>query len=400
MGLNKIKTIYIDNNSSTLTDPMVIDLMLPYFYEYGANPSSSTYTLSWKAEVAIEKARSQVADLINAKPYEIFFTSGATESNNLVLKGLDLSSKDHIITSNIEHKCVLECFEYLNKKHSIQTTFLEVNSFGEIDLSNFKDSIKDNTKLVSIMFINNEIHNINPIEKFGEICNEKGILLHVDSAQAIGKVNIDVQKLKIDLMSISGHKFYAPKGIGALYIRGGINNIKLYPQMLGGGQEMGLRSGTLPVPLIVGFGEAARIAKENLNNGNESLFLKNQAVRMFNLINKSCEDITLNGLDISKRQPGSLNILVSGVNTSELQMLIPHICYSRGSACSSGNLGYSHVLKSIGLTPIEASQVMRISIGRFNTEEDLQIATFDIIEAIKLYRKNYITYKKPWKVLL
>lgn len=393
MKINNRNIIYLDNNATTPTEPLVLETMLPFFTENFGNAASNTHILSWQAEGAVDNATNQIAKLINAEPYEIIYTSGATESNNLIFKGLSFTEKDHIIISNIEHKCVLESAKYQHKENNVSLTYAEVNQNGEIDLNKFEKLIKPNTKLVSIMLTNNEIHSINPIKKISEICKSYNLLLHVDAAQGIGKMKIDVKDLNINLMSISGHKFYAPKGVGILYMKEGINKTTIKPLFLGGGQEKGLRSGTLPVPLIVGLGKASEIALDFLTNKPEKINeIKTLTKYMFHSIQNEFNDVILNGSDFENRQLGGLNISFPNIDTGELQFLIPHICFSRGSACSSGSLDYSYVLKAIGLTVDLAVGAMRMSISKFNTKEEIETATHDIITAVKkLYKTKHFS---------
>lgn len=388
MQINHKNIIYLDNNATTKTDPLVIQEMLPYFSEYYGNASSNTHILSWQSESAVDKATQQIAALINANPFEIIYTSGATESNNLIFKGLSLTEQDHIIVSNIEHKCVLESAKYQHSHYKVALSFLKVDENGHINLDELKNLIQPNTKLISIMLTNNEIHTINPIKEIGIICKEFDLLLHVDAAQGMGKIPIDVKELNVDLLSASGHKFYAPKGVGFLYIKGGINKTTLKPLFLGGNQEKGLRSGTLPVPLIAGLGKAAELAKDMFIQQPEKLKgIEHLTQLIFTSIKNEFNEIRLNGSDLKYRHLGGLNVSFPNIDAGELQFLIPHICFSRGSACSSASLDYSYVLKAIGVPAELAIGTMRICLSKYTTQEEIEIASMDIISAIKkLYR--------------
>lgn len=390
MKLNSM--IYLDNNATTATDPIVVEEMMPYFYHNYGNPSSNSHLFSWKAEEAVFVARQKVANVINSLPKEIYFTSGATEGNNMILKGLGLKANDHIITSNIEHKCVLESAEFLKRKNNVSVTHLAVNNEGLIGIEEIKASITESTKLISVMYVNNEIHSINDIEQIGSLCREKNILFHVDAAQAIGKLKIDVQKSKIDFLTLSSHKFYGTKGIGAVYIRED-NKHLVEPLIHGGGQENNFRSGTLPLPLIVGIGKAAEIAHSIVNSDMELNRIKWLSEKFLkNLTNEIT--VKLNGSPIEKRQIGGLSLVLDGIDTGELQFHIPNVCYSRGSACSSGSLSYSYVLKAIGLSPQEAIGTMRICVGRFNTEEEVSLASENIVSAVKKLTKSKFHFFK------
>lgn len=384
MKLNSL--IYLDNNATTATDPIVVEEMMPYFYHNYGNPSSNSHLLSWKAEEAVFVARQKVAKVINALPKEVYFTSGATEGNNMILKGLGLQANDHIIISNIEHKCVLESADYLKRKNNVSVSYINVGNEGLIDVGDIKALITESTKLISIMYVNNEIHTINDIAQLGNFCRERNILFHVDAAQAIGKLKVDVQRSNIDFLTLSSHKFYGTKGIGAVFIREEVKHL-VEPLLHGGGQESNFRSGTLPLPLIVGVGKAAEIALDVVSSDME-------LNRITWLSEKFLENLTseiavkLNGLPIGKRQVGGLSLVLEGIDTGELQFHVPNVCYSRGAACSSGSLNYSYVLKAIGLTPQEAISTMRVCIGRFNTEEEVTLASQSIVAAVKKLTKS------------
>lgn len=390
MQINKKDVIYLDNNATTRTDPLVVEAMLPFFTAKYGNPASTSHVIGWEAEDAVSEATQNISNLINAEPFEIIFTSGATESNNLAIKGLPFSEKDHIIVSNIEHKCVLETAKFLKKEKNVQLSIVECDSFGQIKVDEIKKYIKDNTKFVSIMIANNEIHTINPIKEISRVCKERGIMFHVDAAQAIGKIKIDVKNLGVDMLSLSSHKFYGPKGIGILYIKNGINDITLNPLLHGGKQEKGLRSGTLAVPLIVGLGFASKISKNIFDNEETELVrIKELTKKMFLGLKNNINEIKLNGVDLEDRLPGGLSLTFPYIDIGQLQFEVPHICFSRSSACSSGHLDYSYVLKAIGITPEQAVGTGRFCVGRFTTEEDIQETIFSLSSAYKkLYRKR------------
>lgn len=380
--------IYLDNNASTRVDPKVVKAMNPYWSELYGNPSSNSHILSWKSEAAVDVARQQVANLVGAEKHEIYFTSGATEGNNMVIKCCGLKSKDHIITSSIEHKCVLEATYWMKTKEDVKVDFLKVNSKGQTSIDELLSKITPETKLISFMWVNNEIHTINNIKAIGNLCKKRNILFHVDAAQAVGKMKVNVKALNIDFLTLSGHKYYAPNGIGALYIKGGVENGKLFPLIHGGGQEKGMRSGTIPVPLIVGLGEASRIAFEHIRNQVEFERINYLTTYLHDSISNEIAEIKLNGPLLTNRQLGGLSLSFPGIDSGELQFHIPEICFSRGSACSSGSLDYSYVLKEIGLSVEEAIGTMRICVGRFNTEEEIHLATTKICSAVKKLYSN------------
>ena len=382
------KVIYLDNNATTKTDSKVVEAMSPYWSEFYGNPSSNSHILSWKSEAAVDVARQQVANLVGAFKHEIFFTSGATEGNNMVINCCGLKSKDHIITSSIEHKCVLEATYWIQTKEDVKVDYLKVDSKGQTSIDELISKITPETKLVSFMWVNNEIHTINNIEKIGNLCKKRNILFHVDAAQAVGKMKVNLRAINIDFLTLSGHKYYAPNGIGALYVKGGVENGKLFPLIHGGGQEKGMRSGTTPVPLIVGLGEASRIALEHVQNQVEIKRINSLSAYLYDFISNEIDETKLNGSSLKNRQLGGLNLSFPGIDAGELQFYIPEICFSRGSACSSGSLDYSYVLKEIGLSVEEAIGTMRICIGRFNTEEEIHLAATKISSAIKKLYSN------------
>lgn len=368
--------IYLDNNSTTKLDPQVFDAMIPYFNEKYGNASSKTHYFGWEAEAAIEIARKNISDLIKCESSEIVFTSGATESNNISLHNILNLNKSHLITMSIEHKAVLDVCSYLESKN-INVSYLKPNKNGLINLKKIKESITKETGLVSIMHANNEIGVIQPIKEIGGICRKNNILFHVDAAQSFGKIDIDVKKMNIDLLSISGHKIYGPKGIGALYIN---KNKKIKPLFFGGSQENNVRPGTLPVPLIVGLGEASKIASEKMESDfNYILKLKNL---LLNQIKKEIPDVIING-DFKNRIPGNLNLSFPCIEGQSIVTSLSKVAASSGSACSSSVPKPSHVLLDIGLNKQLIQSSIRIGIGRFNTKDEILIAAENIISTVK-----------------
>ena len=373
--------IYLDNNSTTMIDPLVLDAMLPYMKKEFGNASSSEHMYGWNANEAVNKSREQIANLIDAHPSEIFFTSGATESNNLALIGATISNnKDnqHIITAKTEHKAVLDVCKILEKQ-GIDVTYLNVKSDGLIDLHELENTIKDETTIVSIMHANNEIGVIQPIDEICKICSKYNVMLHIDAAQSIGKINFSVKKKHISLISISGHKIYGPKGVGALYVN--LDNKKnIKPILFGGGHENGLRAGTLAVHNIVGMGMAAEICFNNM--GDEANRIKELKEQLFHIIYKSLPNTIING-NTKKRLHGNLNLSFPNIFNEPLIPNLKKIAVSSGSACTSSNPEPSHVLKAIGLSNQLIKNTIRIGIGRFNTEEDISKAGEHIVEIVK-----------------
>ena len=377
--------IYMDYQASTPCDPRVLERMLPYFSGVYGNPHSRNHVYGWLAEEAIELARHQVAELINADEREIIFTSGATESNNLALKGVASFYKDqrrHIVTCVTEHKCVLESCRTLEKQ-GFSVTYLPVQKNGLIDLEHLEASLCDDTLLVSIMAVNNEIGVIQPIAEIGAICRKRNIFFHTDAAQAVGKIPIDVEAMNIDLLSISGHKMYAPKGIGALYVRRK-PRVRLNALITGGGQERGMRSGTLPTPLCVGLGHAAFIAKREMHE--EAKRVKTLTDRILNEIMAKLPEVYLNG-DAIKRAHGNLNLSFAHVEGEGLMMGIKELSVSSGSACTSASLEPSYVLRAIGVEEGLAHTSIRFGIGRFTTLSEVDRAIEKIVKAVERLRQ-------------
>ena len=379
-----IPSIFLDYQSTTPIDPRVLDKMLPYMTVRFGNAHSRSHSHGWEASEAIHTARENISKLINCDKTEIVFTSGATESNNLALKGLAsfYTNKKHIITTQIEHKCILNTCRDLERK-GYKVTYLPVKKNGIVDLQTIIDNIQKDTLVLSTIFVHNEIGVIQPIQKIGEICRKHNIFFHTDGAQALGKVPIDVNKMKIDLMSMSGHKIYGPKGVGALFIRKRKPRVRLNPILSGGGQERGFRSGTLPVHLVVGFGEAAKIAKEELKMDSEHI--KNLSQRLYNKLKDNLTDIYLNG-DKEKRFPGNLNISFAFVEGESLIMAIKELSVSSGSACTSASLEPSYVLHALGVKDDLAHTSLRIGIGKFTTKEEIDLAADLIIKAVHKLR--------------
>jgi len=385
--------IYLDNQSSTPLDPRVFEAMLPYFNEHFGNPHSESHIYGHNAMAAIEMARGEVARLINADRREIVFTSGATESNNLALKGVAHFARahppaggkirDHLIVLTTEHKCVLESAAALERE-GFAVTYLAVEPNGLVDLDRLAAAITDGTLLVSVMAAHNEIGVIQPLAEIGALCRNRGVLFHTDAAQAFGKISLDVEAMSIDLMSISGHKIYGPKGIGALYIRRR-PRVRLLPLIDGGGQERGLRSGTLPTPLCVGLGRAADLARAEM--GEEVQQLRRLRDRLYANLRRRVPDLQLNG-DLEYRLPGSLNISFPGVTAPELIEACPSVAMSTGSACTSASVEPSYVLCAMGLPDERANASIRLGLGRFTTAADVDFAADAIASAVNRLRKT------------
>ena len=360
--------IYLDYSATTPVDPRVAEKMIPWLTEHFGNPASRSHAYGWEAEKAVEDARAQVAALVNADAKEIIWTSGATESNNLAIKGaahFNQGKGKHIITVKTEHKAVLDTVRELERE-GFEATYLDVQENGLIDLDVLRAAIRPDTTVVSVMFVNNEIGVIQPIAEIGELCREKGVVFHVDAAQATGKVDIDLSALKVDLMSFSAHKTYGPKGVGALYVRRK-PRVRLEAQMHGGGHERGLRSGTLATHQIVGMGEAFRIAREDMVEENKRI----RALR--DKLLKGLQDIEatyVNG-DLEHRVPHNLNISFAYVEGESLIMAIKDVAVSSGSACTSASLEPSYVLRALGRNDELAHSSIRFTIGRFTTEEEI-----------------------------
>ena len=367
--------IYMDYSATTPVDPRVAQKMIPYLTEYFGNPASRSHVFGWETEKAVEQARENVAALVNCDPRELVWTSGATESINLALKGAAnfyAGKGKHVITVKTEHKATLDTCREL-ERHGFEVTYLDVQPDGLLDLEQFKAALRPDTILVSIMYVNNEIGVIQDIPTIGEICRERGIVFHVDSAQATGKIDVDLQQLKVDLMSFSAHKTYGPKGVGALFVRRK-PRVRIEAQIHGGGHERGMRSGTLPTHQIVGMGEAFRIAKEDMAADNERIrALRDKLLRGLTAI----EEVYVNG-DLERRVPHNLNMSFNYVEGESLIMAIKDVAVSSGSACTSASLEPSYVLRALGRSDELAHSSIRFTVGRFTTEEEIDY-TIDLI---------------------
>ncbi len=380
---------YFDYQSTTPIDPRVLDSMMPYMTSIYGNPHSRSHSFGWEAEKAVELARQQVADLINSDPKDIIFTSGATEASNLALKGFSEYNdyKLHIITCQTEHKATLETCRYLEEK-GVEVTYLPVEKDGSINLDLLAKSVKPNTKLISIMAVNNEIGVKYPLEEIGKICKEKNIVFHTDAAQAFGKMPIDVKKCNIGMMSISGHKIYGPKGVGALYVRRR-PKVRILPLFHGGGQEKGLRSGTTAPFLTVGLGMAAKIAKEDMKKDETQIEVLTK--RLYSkLQEKLGSDIIKNG---KNTLPGCLNISFPYIEGEGLLMKLKDFALSSGSACTSASLEPSYVLRALGASDDLAHSSIRFGIGRFTSEEDVDKLADDASKAVLQLREMSPLYE-------
>jgi cysteine desulfurase len=370
------KPVYLDNQATTPVDPRVLEAMLPYFQARFGNAASRSHSFGWEAEKAVDLARKRIADLMGAAPREVVFTSGATESNNLAIKGVGGS---HIVTMATEHKAVLDPVKRLAKA-GVRTTVLAPRRNGLVDLEQLRAAIQPDTSLVSIMFANNEIGVIQPVGEIGAICRERGVLFHCDAAQAFGKVPVRVTEVNVDLMSVSAHKMYGPKGIGALYVR---RRIPLQAQMDGGGHEFGLRSGTLNVPAIVAFGEACAIAAREMEG--EAARIGVLRDRLKDRLLSELEGVHVHG-SLERRLPGNLNLSFEGVDGEALLMSLPDVALSTGSACTSATVEPSFVLRAIGVSESLAHSSLRFGLGRFTTEEEIDYAAGRVVEAVEKLR--------------
>ncbi len=378
--------IYMDYHATTPMDPRVFEAMKPYFMETFGNAASRNHSFGWQAEEAVEKSRKQIADLVGATTKEIVFTSGATESNNLALKGIAemyAEKGNHIITAATEHKAILDTCKRL-EKHGIRVTYLPVQANGLIDLEMLKEAITDKTILISIMYANNEIGVIQPMAEIGKIAKAKGVLVHSDATQAVGKVPVNVIKDNIDLMSMSGHKIYGPKGVGALYVRRKSPRVQITAQMDGGGHERGMRSGTLNVPGIVGLGEACAICNADMPAESKRMAYLRDKLR--GKLESELDEVYINGT-MEHRLPNNLNISFAYVEGESLLMGINDIAVSSGSACTSATLEPSYVLKALGAGDDLAHSSIRFGLGRFNTEEEVDYVAAKVIEVVKKLRE-------------
>ena len=371
-----MEKIYLDNNSSTKIDPQVLSHMIPYFNEKYGNPSSNSHSFGWEAKAAIDIAKEQVANLINAKSKEIIFTSGATESINLAIKGLvsDNLTNTQIITSSIEHKATIDVCKSINS-----IVYIRPDKDGRINVDKIEKAISNKTFLISIMHANNEIGTIQPIKEIGLLCKKNNIIFHVDAAQSFGKIRIDVDNMNIDLLSASSHKIYGPKGIGLLYIKNKKPKLKLVPIINGGGQEENYRGGTLPTPLIAGFGKACELALSRMKN--DSIKINNLSSSLIDSILIKYPKTIING-SMKYRIPGNLNLTFPFLNGKSIIRMIPELAVSSGSACTSSDPSPSHVLSELNIGKLAANSSIRIGIGRFNTKKEIIIASETIIKAL------------------
>ncbi|HXX18341.1 MAG TPA: IscS subfamily cysteine desulfurase [Candidatus Acidoferrum sp.] len=378
--------VYMDNHATTAVDPRVLEAMLPYFTEKYGNAASRNHEFGWKAEEAVETARGQIARLIHASPREIVFTSGATESNNLAIKGAAEANRakgNHIVTQATEHKAVLDTCKHL-EKCGFDVTYLPVDKDGLVDPESLRRAITPKTILVSIMHANNEIGVLQPIEEIGKIAKQQKVLFHVDAAQSVGKIPVDVEKFGLDLLSISAHKLYGPKGVGALYVRRKDPRVEIAPMIDGGGHERGLRSGTLNVPGIVGLGKACEICQKEMAEEGERL--RGLRDKLKHAITSRLDDTFVNG-SMAHRLPNNLNLSFAGVEGDALLMGINDVAVSSGSACTTATLEPSHVLRALGVSEDLAHSSIRFGLGRFNTEEEVDYVANRVVETVKRLRE-------------
>jgi len=384
--------IYMDNNSTTRVDPRVVEAMLPYFTEKFGNAASRSHPFGWEAEAAVEEARDQIATLIGASGKEIIFTSGATESNNLAIKGVAAMYKkkgNHIITQATEHKAVLDTCKRL-ERDGFQVTYLPVDKVGQVHAEQIREAMTPKTVLVSIMAANNEIGSLQPIQAIGKLCKEKSVLFHTDAVQAVGKIPVDVEDMGIDLLSLTAHKIYGPKGIGALYVRKRDPRVRLEPQIDGGGHERGMRSGTLPVPSIVALGEACAIARREMDAESQRTFRLRERLRKG--IMDRLPETYLNGHP-TDRLPGNANISFAYVEGEGLMMGIKDVAVSSGSACTSASLEPRYVLRALGVGDELAHSSIRFGIGRFNTEAEVDYVIDHVVNEVNRLREMSPLYE-------
>jgi cysteine desulfurase len=399
--------IYMDNHATTPVDPRVVEAMLPYFTSQFGNAASRNHSFGWEAEKAVEEARGKIASLIHATPKEIIFTSGATESDNLAIKGVAEMYREkgnHVITMVIEHKAVLDTCKRL-EKYGYQVTYLPVNKDGRIDLDELRAAITDKTILITIMYANNEIGVLQPIEEIGKIARQHKVLFHTDATQAVGKIPFDVEKCNVDLASLSAHKMYGPKGVGALYVRRRNPRVQLSAVIDGGGHERGMRSGTLNVPGIVGFGAACEVAEKEMPT--ESERLRGLRDRLHRGIEARLDEVYVNG-SLEHRLPNNINLSFAYVEGESLLMGINDVAVSSGSACTSATLEPSYVLKALGVGEDLAHTSIRFGLGRFNTEEEVDYVVERVVETVTRLRELSPLYemakegvdlsKMQWKV--
>ena len=386
MAESAAEPIYLDHQATTPCDPRVVEAMLPYFTQEFGNPASRTHGFGWRAEKAVERGREQIAELIGASARDVIFTSGATEANNLALCGAARALRergDHLVTCRTEHRAVLDPCQALEKE-GFRVTRLGVGPDGLLDLEELCAALSARTLIVSVMHANNEIGVIQPIEEIGALCRERGVLFHSDAAQSVGKLPVDVEAAGVDLLSLTAHKLYGPKGIGVLYVRRRNPRLRVVPILYGGGHERGLRSGTLPTPLCVGLGRACEIAGAEMSE--ESARLGALRDRLWGRLSEALEEVHLNGHP-GRRLPGNLNVSFAGVEGEALLMGLPEIAVSSGSACSSASRSPSHVLRALGLGEVRALSSVRFGIGRWNTEVEIDSAAGRVIEEVERLRE-------------
>lgn len=385
------RPLYLDMQATSPVDPRVLDAMLPFYLHRYGNPHSRTHLYGWESDLAVEAARSHVASLIGASPKEIVFTSGATESNNISVKGVMhfyREKKRHVITTQTEHKCVLDSCRHLQQE-GFEVTYLPVGPDGIIDLERLRSAIRPDTGLVSVMAVNNEIGVIQPMEEIGKICKEFNVPFHTDAAQALGKIPIDVEKWNVSLMSLSGHKIYGPKGIGALYMRRR-PRIRVEPQMNGGGQERGIRSGTVPTPLVVGMGAACELAMKEMEYDHRRISVLQE--RLLNGIKEKIDGVVVNG-SMERRYTGNLNLSFAYVEGESLLMGLKEVAVSSGSACTSASLEPSYVLRALGVEEDMAHTSIRYGIGRFTTVEEIDRAVELTVQQVEKLREMSPLYE-------
>jgi cysteine desulfurase len=384
--------IYLDNHATTPVDPRVLEAMLPYFTERFGNAASKSHAFGWEAEAAVDTAREQIAKLIGAAAKEIVITSGATESDNLAIKGVADAYRDrgnHIVTCVTEHKAVLDSCKVL-QKHGLQVTYLPVQPDGLVDLERLRESLTDKTILISLMAANNEIGTINPIKEIGRLAKEKNILFHTDATQGVGKLPINVEQMDIDLLSLTAHKMYGPKGVGALYVRSTKPRVRLTPMIDGGGHERGMRSGTLNVPGIVGLGKACEISQKEMSAEGERLIALRE--RLKEGILAELDEVYINGHPV-ERLPGNLNMSFAYIEGESLLMGLKEIAVSTGSACTSASLEPSYVLKALGVSDELAYSAIRFGLGRFTTAEEIDFTIRRVVEEVRRLREISPVYK-------
>jgi len=379
-----MKPLYLDAQATTPMDPRVLDAMLPYQVSYYGNPHSRTHQYGWESEKAMEVAREQVAGLVGADPKEIIWTSGATESNNIAVKGVGRfykGKKKHVVTTQTEHKCVLDSCRILESE-GIDVTYLPVLPSGLIDLEQFEASLRPDTSLVSVMMVNNEIGVIQPVEEIGKICRARKIFFHTDAAQAVGKIPVDVNSMKIDLMSISGHKIYGPKGVGALYVRRR-PRVRVEPIQNGGGQERGLRSGTVPTPLVVGLGAACELSNREMEYDHQHV--KRLSDMLVQGLTSQLQNVVRNGTD--NVYPGCVNLSFHCVEGESMLMAMKDVALSSGSACTSASLEPSYVLRALGAEEDMAHSSIRFGIGRFTSEDEVRYTVERTVKEVTRLRE-------------